>query len=118
MKENLVLRAIDEEGRIVLPMQFRTELGIQCGDQCCIERLSDGKFSVRNDPEGSTKVDELGRIQVDGYAAGTTFEFILENRCITMFPTEHICENCNGTDTLSIVGGEILCLSCVHKTKL
>lgn len=110
MSKNVVLRAVDEHGYIVLPAGYRAALGIEPGDLVNID-VSGTSLLIHKSPDGTILVDELGRIHLDGcdFQAGQTLECRMENGHIALFATNCTCEKCGGTDTL-----QILCLSCVQ----
>ena len=117
VKRELVLRAVDESGKIVLPTLYRTALNIEAGDRLYVDHMSSTLLHIRKAPAEMAQVDELGRISLGGkFAAGTTFEVVLGDDYITLFTTVCTCEQCGGTDTLSSVNGKILCGSCSRKT--
>lgn len=117
MSENLVLRAVDERGYVVLPADYRAALGIEPGDPVNIESASDTMLSVRKSTAGTISVDELGRIRLleYGFRIGQTLEVSLKDDCMTLLPTLCTCAKCGGTDTLNMVHGEILCAACLRK---
>lgn len=116
MKEKIIFRAVDETGHIVLPVDYRRKLDIQCGDLLSIEHVSATLMHIRKSSEGTIQVDSFGRIYLAGYAfkAGTSFEVILGDDCIALYTTIRTCAKCGGADTLTRVHSEILCASCAR----
>ena len=115
MSKNVVVRAVDEHGYIVLPAGYRAALGIEPGDLVSID-VSGARLLVRKSPDGTILVDELGRIHLTGcdFQAGQTLECRMENGHMALFATNRTCAKCGGADTLQMVHGETLCLSCVR----
>ena len=62
MKEKIIFRAVDETGHIVLPVDYRRKLDIQCGDLLSIEHVSATLMHIRKSSEGTIQVDSFGRI--------------------------------------------------------
>ena len=58
MKEKIIFRAVDETGHIVLPVDYRRKLDIQCGDLLSIEHVS----ATLMHSSGFIRSDLLGRI--------------------------------------------------------
>jgi AbrB family looped-hinge helix DNA binding protein len=69
---------IDKHGRIVIPVEYRRELGVECGDKVLM-RIKDGRLEVYTLANAITRTQEMMK-QYTGGRTGLVDEFIADRR--------------------------------------
>ena len=127
LKNNGIIRKIDELGRVVIPIDYRTGVFTEESIMYIYKAKNYVILSKNNDKGLGIKIkfDELGRANIDiqirkdlNWKEGDyIFIWIIGDNEIGLKKVEHKCIFCDRKDNLDIFNDKFICNKCMRRIK-